>query len=81
MADPLQFNLTFEARHGLVQKFSLSGLASGAGASSLSESMIDAQIWEIGDWAERLHADGLDGKDASTIGEWLNSLLGKKESE
>ncbi|KAK1596685.1 uncharacterized protein LY79DRAFT_509292, partial [Colletotrichum navitas] len=81
VSDPLQFNLTFEARHGLIQKFSLSGLPSGGGASSLSETMVNAQIWEIDDWVRRLSAGGLNGKDASTIGEWLNSLLGKKENE
>ncbi|KAK2046685.1 hypothetical protein LZ31DRAFT_552140 [Colletotrichum somersetense] len=77
---PGNFNLTFEARHGLIQKFSLSGLPSGGGASSLSETMINAQIWEIDDWVRRLSAGGLNGKDSSTIGEWLNSLLGKKEN-
>ncbi|EFQ35107.1 lipoyltransferase [Colletotrichum graminicola M1.001] len=78
---PGNFNLTFEARHGLIQNFSLSGLPSGGGASSLSETMVNAQIWEIDDWVRRLSAGGLNGKDASTIGEWLNSLLGKKGYE
>ncbi|KAK6225414.1 lipoate-protein ligase a [Colletotrichum tabaci] len=77
---PGHFNLAFEARHGLVQKFSLSDLSSGEDASSLSESMVNARIWEIGDWAQRLRAGGLNGKDASSIGKWLNSLLGTKES-
>lgn len=80
LTNMLQFNLAFEARHGLVQKFSLSDLSSGEDASSLSESMVNARIWEIGDWAQRLRAGGLNGKDASSIGKWLNSLLGTKES-
>ncbi|KAJ0142373.1 hypothetical protein CTA2_1415 [Colletotrichum tanaceti] len=75
-----QFNLAFEARHGLVQKFSLSGLSSGEDASSLSESMVNARIWEVGDWVERLRAGGLNGKEASSIGKWLNSLLGTRKS-
>ncbi|TKW54012.1 putative lipoate-protein ligase A [Colletotrichum tanaceti] len=77
---PGHFNLAFEARHGLVQKFSLSGLSSGEDASSLSESMVNARIWEVGDWVERLRAGGLNGKEASSIGKWLNSLLGTRKS-
>ncbi|GKT87702.1 lipoate-protein ligase A [Colletotrichum tofieldiae] len=78
---PGNFNLTFEARHGLIQKFSLSGLSSGGEVNSLAESMVNSQIWEIDDWTQRLRAGGLNGKDAATIGEWLNSLLGKKEED
>ncbi|GJC83646.1 putative lipoate-protein ligase A [Colletotrichum liriopes] len=78
---PGNFNLTLEARHGLIQKFSLSGLSSGGEANSLAESMVNSQIWEIDDWTQRLRAGGLNGKDAATIGEWLNSLLGTKEED
>ncbi|WYZ37105.1 hypothetical protein EsH8_II_000611 [Colletotrichum jinshuiense] len=72
---PANINLTFEARHGLIQKFALGGLPS-AQDQRLSESMTDSQIWEIRDWTQRLLAGGLGQKDASTVGEWLNSLLG-----
>ncbi|OHF02334.1 lipoyltransferase [Colletotrichum orchidophilum] len=78
---PGNFTLTFEARHGLIQTFSLSGLASSQDSSKLSESMISTQIWEVMDWAQRLQADGLDQGDASTVGEWMNAVLGSgKES-
>ncbi|KAK1535016.1 lipoyltransferase [Colletotrichum costaricense] len=77
-ADPVQFNLTFEARHGLVQSFSLSGPSSSLssqGSAKLSNSMINTQIWEVADWEERLRAEGLDHSEASTVGKWLNSVL------
>ncbi|KXH28297.1 lipoyltransferase [Colletotrichum salicis] len=70
------FNLIFEARHGLIQSFSLPGLFSGQEATKLSNSMTNTQVWEVADWAHRLCAAGLDRSEASTVGEWLNSMLG-----
>ncbi|KAK1658931.1 hypothetical protein BDP55DRAFT_564161, partial [Colletotrichum godetiae] len=73
----VQFNLSFEARHGLIQSFSLSGLSCGQETTTkLSGSITNTQIWEVADWAQRLRAEGLDRSEASTVGEWLNSLLG-----
>ncbi|KAI8177032.1 putative lipoate-protein ligase A [Colletotrichum sp. SAR 10_76] len=75
---PGKFKLSFESRHGLIQQFALEGLSS-AQPQTLSESMINSQIWEIDDWAQQLRDGGLDAGDASTVGPWLNSLLGKRQ--
>ncbi|KAF9874557.1 lipoyltransferase and lipoate-protein ligase [Colletotrichum karsti] len=76
---PAKFKLAFEARHGLIQKFALEGLSS-AQPQTLSESMLNAQIWELGDWTRHLRDGGLGQTDASVIGEWMNSLLGKTQA-
>ncbi|KAF4852074.1 putative lipoate-protein ligase A [Colletotrichum siamense] len=75
---PGKFKLSFESRHGLIQQFALEGLSS-AQPQTLSESMINSQIWEIDDWTRRLRDGGLDAGDASTVGPWLNSLLGTRQ--
>ncbi|KAF4430185.1 putative lipoate-protein ligase A [Colletotrichum fructicola] len=75
---PGKFKLSFESRHGLIQQFALEGLSS-AQPQALSESMINSQIWEIDDWTRRLRDGGLDAGDSSTVGPWLNSLLGKRQ--
>ncbi|KAI8234191.1 hypothetical protein K4K55_004903 [Colletotrichum sp. SAR 10_96] len=75
---PGKFKLSFESRHGLIQQFALEGFSS-AQPQTLSESMINSQIWEIDDWTRRLRDGGLDAGDASTVGPWLNSLLGKRQ--
>ncbi|KAI8255421.1 hypothetical protein K4K58_005669 [Colletotrichum sp. SAR11_239] len=75
---PGKFKLSFESRHGLIQQFALEGLSS-AQPGTLSESMINSQIWEIDDWTRQLRDGGLDAGDASTVGPWLNSLLGKRK--
>ncbi|KAF0322318.1 putative lipoate-protein ligase A [Colletotrichum asianum] len=75
---PGKFKLSFESRHGLIQQFALEGLSS-AQPQTLSESMINSQIWDIDDWTRRLRDGGLDAGDASTVGPWLNSLLGKRQ--
>ncbi|TEA16883.1 putative lipoate-protein ligase A [Colletotrichum sidae] len=75
---PVDFKLSFESRHGLIQQFTLDGISS-AKPKTLSKAILDSQLWEIGDWAERLRAGGLEDKDASAVGQWLNSVLGKTQ--
>ncbi|KAK2730103.1 lipoyltransferase and lipoate-protein ligase [Colletotrichum kahawae] len=65
-------------RPELPGKFALEGLSS-AQPQTLSESTINSQIWEIDDWTRQLRGGGLDASDASTVGPWLNSLLGKMQ--
>lgn len=72
----MQFKLSFEARHGLIQSFALDGLPS-ADTQVLSQHMPNKNLWEMGDWVQHLRAGGLAGDDASLVGEWMNSVLGK----
>ncbi|KAF6813539.1 lipoyltransferase and lipoate-protein ligase [Colletotrichum sojae] len=71
---PGKFNLSFEARHGLIQAFALEGFS--ADAQALSSYMLDKKLWEMGDWAQHLRAGGPAGDEASLVGEWMNSVLG-----
>ncbi|EGY16532.1 lipoate-protein ligase A [Verticillium dahliae VdLs.17] len=70
-----QFNLSFEARQGVLQSFVL-GSTSPAGEKWSVASLADAKIHDVDDWVERLRGGGVNSDRASAIGSWLNGLLG-----
>ncbi|EEY19651.1 lipoyltransferase [Verticillium alfalfae VaMs.102] len=70
-----QFNLSFEARQGVLQSFVL-GSTSPAGEKWSVASLTDAKIHDVNDWVERLRGGGVNSDRASAIGSWLNGLLG-----
>ncbi|KAF3361019.1 hypothetical protein VdG1_01028 [Verticillium dahliae VDG1] len=72
---PDDFNLSFEARQGVLQSFVL-GSTSPAGEKWSVASLADAKIHDVDDWVERLRGGGVNSDRASAIGSWLNGLLG-----
>ncbi|KAG7127021.1 DNA polymerase zeta catalytic subunit like protein [Verticillium longisporum] len=72
---PDDFNLSFEARQGVLQSFVL-GSTSTAGEKWSVASLADAKIHDVDDWVERLRGGGINSDRASAIGSWLNGLLG-----
>ncbi|KAM0330893.1 hypothetical protein ACHAQA_003849 [Verticillium albo-atrum] len=71
----LRFNLSFEARHGVLQSFALGNAGTAQEQRSIA-SLADAKIYNVDDWAERLRSGGVDNSQASIVGSWLNGLLG-----
>ncbi|OAQ79691.1 lipoyltransferase [Purpureocillium lilacinum] len=70
-ADSQQLKIHFEARHGLIEQFSIEG---DEGADT--ESLIKSSLHDVGDWTERLTQVGLSRWDAADVGSWLNGVLG-----
>lgn len=65
----------FEARHGVIEKFSMDG-ARFSGAPMDSSVFEEAKICDIYDWVARLADAGVGKRDAGEVGTWLNSVMG-----
>ncbi|UNI24714.1 Lipoate--protein ligase [Purpureocillium takamizusanense] len=68
---PFDLKIHFEARHGLIEQFSIEGNESADTAS-----LVKSSLHDIGDWTEPLTQAGLSQSDAADVGSWLNGVLG-----
>ena len=63
--------LHFEARHGVIGKFSIDS------EPDLDESLLIKQdLHEVADWTSRLAQAGMPDADAQQVGSWLDETLG-----
>ncbi|KID83584.1 Biotin/lipoate A/B protein ligase [Metarhizium guizhouense ARSEF 977] len=61
----------FEARHGIIERFSI------AGQQNFDEQqLINSSLHDISNWDTQLFQAGLGRKDAYDVGSWMNRILG-----
>ena len=70
-----QVQLRFEARHGIIEQCSLQW-PDGSPLSFDQSLFLKASLQDIDDWSVPLAKAGLNTADASTLGSYVNGVLG-----
>ncbi|KAF5680579.1 lipoate ligase a [Fusarium heterosporum] len=66
--------LRFEARHGLVEKFTAEGVSSPASEDGLA--LASPSIYNVSSWSTQLSQAGVTSDDAAKLGPWMDDMLG-----
>ncbi|RGP70077.1 lipoate- ligase a [Fusarium longipes] len=67
--------LRFEARHGVVEKFTAEGASSATVEGDLS-ALASSSIYEIPSWSAKLSQAGMSDAEAAKVGTWMDNVLG-----
>ncbi|KAF4978973.1 hypothetical protein FZEAL_4740 [Fusarium zealandicum] len=72
---PFDARLRFEARHGLVEKFTVEGAPFPATEVDMS-ALATASIYDVPSWSTPLARAGMAEGDAAKVGSWMDGVLG-----
>ncbi|KAJ4261680.1 hypothetical protein NW762_007118 [Fusarium torreyae] len=67
--------LRFEARHGVVDKFTAEGSSSPGAETDLS-ALVSSSIYSVSSWSAQLSQAGMTDNDATKVGPWMDQVLG-----
>ncbi|XEU99178.1 hypothetical protein FSHL1_004465 [Fusarium sambucinum] len=67
--------LRFDARHGVVEKFTAQGVSSATEEGDLS-ALASSSIYDVPSWTAQLSQAGMSDTEAAKIGTWMDNVLG-----
>ncbi|CEI65468.1 hypothetical protein FVEN_g6123 [Fusarium venenatum] len=67
--------LRFDARHGVVEKFTARGVSSATEEGDLS-ALASSSIYNVPSWTAQLSQAGMSGTEATKVGTWMDNVLG-----
>ncbi|KAL4727217.1 hypothetical protein ACLX1H_006118 [Fusarium chlamydosporum] len=67
--------LRFEARHGVVEKFTARGASSATEEGDLS-ALASSSIYNVPSWSAQLSQAGMSDTEAAKVGSWMDNVLG-----
>ncbi|KLO95576.1 related to lipoyltransferase [Fusarium fujikuroi] len=67
--------LRFEARHGVIDKFTAEGPSSPTSENGLS-ALTSSSIYNVSSWGAQLSQAGMADGDAAKVGPWMDDILG-----
>ncbi|CAG7564233.1 unnamed protein product [Fusarium equiseti] len=65
----------FEARHGVVERFTADGASSATAEGDLS-ALASSSIYNVSSWSAQLSQAGMSDTQAAKVGPWMDSVLG-----
>lgn len=68
---PFDLNLRFEARHGVIEDFTVD---KSSGISALKTT----SLYDVPDWTKQLAQAGMADDNAAKVGSWMNHVLGNQ---
>ncbi|KAF5012689.1 hypothetical protein FDECE_1249 [Fusarium decemcellulare] len=72
---PFDAKLRFEARHGLVENFTVEGAPFPATQVDMS-ALATTSIYDVPNWSAQLTRAGMAENDATEVGSWMDGVLG-----
>ncbi|KAK0388182.1 hypothetical protein NLU13_4427 [Sarocladium strictum] len=72
---PISRKIFFDTRHGKIENIELDDIKLTVGDCS-DRSQVHANLWECRDWSETLSSADMSESEASSLGSWLNQVLG-----
>ncbi|KAF5238909.1 hypothetical protein FAUST_5245 [Fusarium austroamericanum] len=67
--------LRFDARHGVVEKFTAQGASSATEQGDLS-ALASSSIYDVSSWTAQLSQAGISDREAVKFGSWMDNVLG-----
>lgn len=67
--------LRFDARHGVVEKFTAQGASSATEQGDLS-ALASSSIYDVSSWTAQLSQAGISDGEAVKVGSWMDNVLG-----
>ncbi|KAJ4015059.1 hypothetical protein NW752_006515 [Fusarium irregulare] len=65
----------FEARHGVIERFTADGASSATAEGDLS-ALASSSIYNVSSWSAQLSQAGMSDTEAAKVGPWMDSVLG-----
>ncbi|RFN49453.1 lipoate-protein ligase a [Fusarium flagelliforme] len=65
----------FEARHGVIERFTADGASSATAEGDLS-ALASSSIYNVSSWSAQLSQAGMSDTQAAKVGPWMDSVLG-----